>query len=150
MSEVPVNIDDAIQMTTSEYPGGAEALAVRMGVDPAQFRSKANPNIERAYFRPGELVTLQQFSGKHYILHAMADELGEVCLPKVEVSDEDVVKTLARLTKEFSDVLSEATVAMADGTLSKNERKRMQRELTQLMTAAGAVLPALEHAGKSK
>ena len=139
-----MNIDDAIHLLTSNHPGGAEALALRMGQDPVQFRSKANPQIDRAYFRPRELVQMQQLAGRYDILFAMADELGHVVFPKLEFADGDVVAVIQKLTQEFSDVLKETTVAMADGRLSDNERKRLQHELTELMSVAGTVIPTLE------
>lgn len=145
-----MNIKDAIHQLTSSYPGGAEALAIRMNEDPVQFRSKANPNIERAYFRPEQLVEMQVKAGRFDILYAMADECDHVCFPKPSVPEGCVMEAITSLSKEFSDVLQVATQAIADGKFTQNERKAVQLELTQLMTSAGQLIPALEHDGKAQ
>jgi len=121
-----------------------------MGQDPAQFRSKANPDIERAYFRPRELVTMQQLSGKYHVLHAMADECDHVCFPKPSVPEGCVMEAITNLSKEFSDVLQAATQSIADGSFSANDRKRVQKELSELMASAGQLIPALERTGNGK
>jgi hypothetical protein len=143
-----MNINDAIHLFTSDVPGGAEALAIRMGQDPVQFRSKANPNIDRAYFRPGELVQMQQLENRFGILYAMADECDHVCIPKPTVPEGCVMEAITSLSKEFSDVLQVATQTISDGRFSDNDRKRVQKELTELIASAGRLIPALEHDGK--
>lgn len=140
-----VNIDDAIHALVSAYPGGAEALAGRMREKPAVFRSKSNPNVETHYFRPRQLVEMQVLSGRHDVLIAMAAELNCVVIEQdFSEAPADVLAAITRLSSEFGQVLQVATETIKDGDFSANDRKRVQRELIDLMECANALLPALE------
>ncbi|HTJ95929.1 MAG TPA: phage regulatory CII family protein [Rhodocyclaceae bacterium] len=146
-----MNIDDAIHALVSASPGGAEALAPRMNEKPAVFRSKANPNIDTHYFRPRQLVEMQTLSGRRDVLIAMASELNCIVIEQ-DIADapEDVIAAITRLSSEFSDVLKVATDTIKDGDFSANDRKRVQRELIELINCANALLPALEKVKRHK
>lgn len=75
-----MNTKDAAYLTGHNYPGGAPALAARMGMDARKLSRKLNPNAIHS-LTLDEAEVLMALSGDHRILHAMAAELGYVCTP---------------------------------------------------------------------
>lgn len=71
-----MSVPDAIYHTVHNYPGGVAALAARMGLVVGTLTHKANPNEDKHFMRPGELVAMQHFSGDASVLMAMAAALG--------------------------------------------------------------------------
>jgi hypothetical protein len=57
-----MNITDAAHKTVKDYPGGSEALAVRIGMSAAVLRNKVNPN-----------------NTTHHLTLAEASEIGRLC-----------------------------------------------------------------------
>lgn len=143
-----MNIEDAAHRIGHEYPGGAKALAERMGIRQAVFNSKLNPNTTTHHLTLLESVRMQQLAGRCDILYAMAEALDHVVLPKPQVADEDVGHALARTCAEFGDYLREVDASMKDARVSANERKRLERELVEMIAAATRLQAVL--AGKTR
>ena len=70
-----MNIQDAAHRIGHEYPGGAVALAHRMGINPTVFNSKLNPNNATHHLTLAEAQRMQQLTGRTDILEAMASGL---------------------------------------------------------------------------
>jgi len=131
-----MNVLDAAHRIAHEYPGGAEALAPRMGIGPAVFRSKLNPTTETHHLTLREAVRLQQLALRYDVLHAMADELGHVAIPLPAVADGEVAHALARTCAEFGEYLGRIDQALRDGEVTPNELKRLEKELTEMIAQA--------------
>lgn len=71
-----LSVDDAIYHTAHGYPGGVDALAARMRVNPGTLSHKVNPQNKTHYLRPAELVAMMLFADDASVLHAMAGALG--------------------------------------------------------------------------
>ncbi len=131
-----MNVLDAAYRIGAEYPGGTKALAIRMGMSPAVLLGKLNPNTNTHHLRLDEAVTMQMLSGRADVLIAMADELGHVCIPKPDVGDEDISHALAHTCAEFGDYLRKVDDCLKDGKITPNERKGLERELSEMIAAA--------------
>lgn len=138
-----MNIQDAAHMMGHEYPGGAGALADRMGIQRAVFNSKLNPNTTTHHLTLVEALRMQQLSQRFDILFAMAEACGFVCVPSVANDAETIERGIASLCKEFGEFLSGVTTAIQDGTVTGNELKDSERELSELISSAQSVQASL-------
>lgn len=143
-----MNVQDAAHLIGSEYPGGAKALAVRMDIGAAVFTGKLSPADKAHVLGLVESVRMQQLAGRFDILYAMAEELDHVCIRKPAFESADVSEATATVCVEFGQFLNEVTETMKDKTVTKNELKRMQKELTELI-ASDTTLNAIV-AGKAR
>jgi hypothetical protein len=139
-----MNVQDAAHLIGHEYPGGAKALAERMGINQAVFNSKLNPNTVTHHLTLVESLRMQQLAGRFDILHAMADELGFVCIAKPHLSDDCTTQTITRTCAEFGDFMREVNEALQDGDVTRNELLEVQKELLDLIAAATALGSHLE------
>lgn len=102
----PMSVQDAIWHTVHNYPGGAAALAARMGLPAGTLNHKANPNNHTHHMRPDELVALQHFSGDVAVLMAMASALGyTVTRATPDQSGGSPVAAMARFQVEVADLV---------------------------------------------
>lgn len=141
-----MNIIDAAHRMGHEFPGGAGALAVRMGIGHAVFNSKLNPNTATHHLTLVESVRMQQITGQFEILQAMASELGHVAIPLPTVADGEISRAIAHTCAEFGDYMRQVDTSLLDGHVTANEKKRLEKELTELISAATGLLALM--AGK--
>jgi hypothetical protein len=133
-----MNVLDAAQDIGKDYPGGAESLYPRLNMKSAALlRAKLNPNCETNHLTLKESVDIQQKSGLHYILFAMAAELGYAApIPLPDSHPKNVPQGISRMCAEFGDYLRTVDDVFDDGKITPNEAKALQKELTQMMGAA--------------
>ncbi len=135
-----MNTLDAAHRVTSEYPGGAEALAHRLGMRPAVLRAKCNPNGpangSNYQLSMTDVLRIQVITGRFDILQAFAEECGFVAIPLPDAHALDVPHALAMTCAEFGDYLREVDKALSDGRVTPNEVKRLEAALTALITSA--------------
>jgi hypothetical protein len=138
-----MNVLDAAYALGHDYAGGAHALGPRLGMTGKMLANKLNPNDTNHKLTLDEAQRMQALTGDHRILHAMADELGYVAIPAPTICDEDVNHAMARMCSEFSDYMRKASDSMADGRVTTNERKGLERELSELIASATHLQSAL-------
>jgi hypothetical protein len=141
-----MNVIDAAHAVVHDYPGGTPALAPRLNMAPAVLRGKVNVNDHGHHLTVVEALRIQQLTGDHRIFLAEAEELGYVALPAPHIEDEDVGRALTRLCGEFGDYMRRVDESMQDGKITANERRTLERELLDMITAANhlqAILAAV-------
>lgn len=69
-------IEDAAYNTVHDYPGGAEALAPRMGKSAKVLDSKVNRNEFKHHLTLHEAVQIMGLTGDHRMLRAICRHLG--------------------------------------------------------------------------
>jgi len=117
-----MNVLDAIYNAAHKYPGGVEALAVRMERSPQLLRNKLNTNST------SNVLSLQEFDqALHYVdhspLHALAANHG-YALFKLEAGqpcDVEVLEMVVGLVASHGRVGAEIYKALADGRIEPNE-----------------------------
>ncbi|HGM4945909.1 TPA: phage regulatory CII family protein [Stenotrophomonas maltophilia] len=118
-----MNITDAAHKTVKDYPGGSEALAVRIGMSAAVLRNKVNPNNNTHHLTLAEASEIMGVTGDDRILHAMAAEHGYT-LQKMQADGMASVMgaMLENAAKQgaFAQALQDA---LADELISENEMK---------------------------
>ena len=109
------NVADAACCTVRNYPGGAAALAPRLGMSVNTLLHKTNPATTTHILSIEEAMLLQEFTGNHTILHAMAEALGYTCARATpDQADGDPTESIMRLEVAHADLIR----ALADGVLA--------------------------------
>lgn len=138
------HMHDAAFALVRAYPGGAVSLAPRIG--------KAHGTLSgEVAGRPGyklgldDAVAISQLSGDLRILNAFAAELGCMVLhvPDYTATGDDVMQRVGAAAKEFGEFLAEVTTDAADGEISANEIKRIEKEWGDLLAVGQGMLTRL-------
>lgn len=146
-----MNILDAAHRIGHEYPGGAVALAHRMGIGPVVFNSKLNPNTVTHHLGLAEAQRMQLLTGRIDILSAMADELGYVIVKIPDCAhDVDIAKATRKAVVEFGEWMNQIDRSLDDGQVSQNELKAIEKELVDMMAQAQRLTAALASVKPSK
>lgn len=139
-----MNVLDAAARTVRDYPGGSLSLAPRLGKRPGTLSHEVNPP-EGGSAKLGLLdaIDIIKMSRDYRIIHATCAELGGmfIKLPVIDDAQGDPGSRMAAVAKEFADLMGEVCTSSADGEISDNDIKRIEREWAELM-AAGQVLLA--------
>ncbi len=145
---MPSNVIDAAYMTAHEYPGGATALAVRLGVNAAVLSNRLNPNNNDHHLYVRDLMAIMTISGDHRALHAACLELGYTAMPLPDSSSKQTTsEALTSTCKEFSDYLQSVSGALADNKVTAIELRCVRQHLGEMVAAAGnleSILEAIE------
>ena len=149
-----MNVRDAAYHLVHDYPGGAEALAPRLGKRANSLSAEVTPNpVLGSHGRPAaklgllEAMAIMQMANDHRVLHAMAAELGYLNIPLPQVLDEDedsdaatAAQRLGDLAREFAEVMGAAVAGLADGRLSDRELRQVEHEWGQLVAQGQSLL----------
>lgn len=135
-----MNVTDALWRAAHNYPhGGIDALAVRMGISVNSLAHKVKPSNLNAHCSPEEMLQICEMTGDHGAVHALACRLGYVLLPMPELADGvDATFTvgLASAVQEFGQFISEVSANLADGVVTENELRRINKEAAEMIAAA--------------
>lgn len=138
-----IDIEVAAWSLVHDFPGGAPALGAMAGIDATLLANKANPNNDRNKLMLKEAERIQMVSGDHRILRAMAQNLGEVCVPLPAVKDDDLLKATLRSMRSHGAMMGEIEKALADGSISPNELKRIQSAMLESVAHVAALYSLL-------
>jgi hypothetical protein len=134
-----MNITDAAYNTVHDYPGGASALAARMGIkSPAVLNSKVNPNTETHHLTLAEASKLMALTGDFRILQALSAEHEKVAidLPEIpECRDMSLTDKVLCIGMKGGDVMSLFREIMADGRITQGEVQDMSKVIHQMHVA---------------
>lgn len=141
------SLNDAARMAASGYPGGLAALCVRMGwpYETARKELAAAPGFKLGAERlrvMSELCIEAKGEHAHAILNAFNAGHGQFLqLPVREQSaDRTLIGATVHLVQDSTQVLAAVTDARADGIISDNERKSIERHAGQVIADMQAVL----------
>lgn len=122
-----MNVIDAAYQTVQNYPGGAEALAPRMGLTSgALLRGKVNPNSDRNHLTLAEADEMMGVTGDHRILHALNAAHGFVAMPAQAEQGTDLLTSSLAVQGGFGDLAKDLQAALADGVITENELKQFE------------------------
>ena len=131
-----MNITDAAYNTVHDYPGGASALAARMGIkSPAVLNSKVNPNTDTHHLTLAEASKIMAITGDFRILQALAAEHEKVAinLPEIpECRDMALTDKVLCVGMRGGDVMSTFREIMADGRITPGEVRDMSKVIHQM------------------
>lgn len=138
-----MSVSDAAYHTAHSYPGGVAPLALRMGQRASTLNHKVSLTNTTHHLSLEEAVVMQAMSGNYSVLHAMASSLGHVALQIDPVTDAKPMEEVARMVREFGELLTSVTQSMADGTVTTNEMRECQRQAMESIGAIYGVMAAV-------
>ena len=137
-----MNVQDAAYNTVHDYPGGAEALAGRLGKRGTSLCHEVAQNMPHAKLGLLDAVKIMSMSGDIRMLHAQAAGLQcmVVPLPTFDSPDSATAAHIARVAQEFADVMCAVATGMADGVVTDNELRSIERHWGELIASGQPVL----------
>jgi hypothetical protein len=124
------------------YPGGAEALALRMKKNPTSLSHELRGQ-GTAKLGLEDAAALTALSGDLRILEAWNAEHGLIVIRTPLVTSDDpggCLSALSKTAQEFSLLVAEVSSDMSDGRISDNELQRIEREGAEVLAAIHALL----------
>ena len=119
-------VADAAYNTVHDYPGGAEALAPRMGKSAKVLDSKVNRNEFRHHLTLREAVQIMGLTGDHRMLRAVV---------YAGIADEQLLELVAAVHSETGDVSRSLVAALADGRVTESEFEAFDQQTHEAMSA---------------
>lgn len=142
-----MNVSDAAYATAHDYPGGTVSLAPRLGMSSAVLRGKVNPNDAGHKLTLDEALRMQSLIGDFRILHAMAGELGFVCIPGGTfdgVADDALLDLFSTMIQRLGDFSRAFHEALSDGRVTEKEFEAIRTEFYSLQAAGAELLSRVE------
>lgn len=137
------DVQVAARQIADEHPGGIAALARALEMPASTLEKKLNPDNMQYKLSITEALRLQQASGRHYILQAMAAGLNRVCLPATpDQSGGDPVQAFMRLQLAFGELTAALADSLHEGQHSRNAQRRIEYQANELMATVGAIVGA--------
>lgn len=137
-------IQDAFRNTIDDH-GGAKTMASRVDMNHWSLSHQAT---ESGTARAGLLVAqkVMRATGDLRIINAMAEDLGCIVSPMpaaLLAHDDDAMRRLAQLAKEFADVVQAVTLTASDGEVCDNEMATLEREWSEMVAVGQGVMAML-------
>lgn len=132
-------VADAAYNTVHDYPGGAEALAPRMGKSAKVLDSKVSRNVSTHHLTLHEAVQIMGLTGDHRMLRAICRHLGYLdpirAVVYEGIADEQLLELVAAVHSETGDVSRSLVAALADGRVTQREFESFDVQVIEAMTA---------------
>jgi hypothetical protein len=132
-----MNPIDAVRLMAKHYPGGVDALAVLVGKSGETLRKElASAHGYKLGVNDACTISEACIAAKSDHCHAYANAVAVNCggFVRLEVREQAPGKTLMSATvgsvSSSTDLLELVTTARADGLVSDNERKDIERAVT--------------------
>lgn len=137
-----MNITAALYRAAHGYAAGMSKLAEFLGISEHSLNHKVSPSYPGAHCSPDELVAICEVTGDLGPLQAQAARLGQMLIPmpSAEGLDGDLALKLATTCREFGEMVTEISGDLADGTVTQNEQRRIEREAGELIASIHALL----------
>lgn len=142
-----MNVSDAAYVTVHDYPGGAQSLAPRAGMNPTVLCSKVNPNTGTHHLTLAEALRIQAMTGDHRICSAMNMELGY--LPPIKrvdvvVGDMALLESYTQMLAELGDFSRAFNESLRDGKVTRAELSNMRQQMMEFFAAGEEIMARAE------
>lgn len=131
-----MNIVDAAYNTVHDFPGGANALAPRMGIkSPAVLNSKVNPNTDTHHLTLSEASKMMAITNDYRVLQSLNAEHGKVAidLPQIpECCDAALTELILNMGIGGGDIQAVFKEMMLDGRITRGEAMDMSKVIHKL------------------
>lgn len=133
------DIRDAVYRTAHAYPGGAQAMALRLGKAPAALRQELL-GVPTHKLGLETAVQIAELAGDYQALHVWAAATGHVAIAVPDAGrGGDILGMLLDKQRASGDLAATVREALADGVITARELG----EITQKVAASIASLNAL-------
>ncbi|MFN7043179.1 MAG: phage regulatory CII family protein [Acidovorax temperans] len=146
-----MDVLDSVRRAVRHYPGGLEAVALRLGKSPSTLEKelRAAPQYKLGAMDAAEIAAMCTQLGTPHALD-YPTRLAEHCsatllpLPQGLQPDSITAGAVAGLMRELADVVGAVAAADADGEISANELKSIQLQWAELVGSGQQLMLALE------
>ncbi len=141
-----MNQHDALYKIARAYPGGIDALALKLNISANVLRNKLAPGITTHYPSFEEVSVIIQACHDVGIkeallpLHAMLSRHGMAAfvVPEPEqVNNDDLSQTVCRVMSQVGNVAEAVSEALIDNVITEREADLIEREFQGALTALG-------------
>ena len=139
-----MNVLDAAYMLARDYPGGAQALGLRLSKP--NLSDELNPHRPAAKLGLQTAVDMEVLAGDYRILYAHAlacQHFPPLPMPDAMPAEAPCLRTLSDLSGHFVAVVQEVTGDLADNRVSDNELKRARAAWDKLLMTGQAMMHQL-------
>jgi len=139
-------LKEALQAWAKAAPMTLKLQADLLGIPESTLANALNPNIDNMHYHLRWLIPHTLLLGDLGALDYLEACVGRVAFPLPEVPEcvADLQAELARTIKEFGDVVTTAGQALEDGRILRNEVKRIEREIHELVRQALGFLQSVK------
>lgn len=141
---------DGVRRAARCYPGGIEAVALRLGKSPSTLEKelRSAPGYKLGFEDAHEIMVICRDVGSDHALdgfNAQADGLGAVVtmLPEGVCPNSCTGGMVAKLMREFSEVIGSVGESMADGVVTPNELRKIETQWGEMVAAGQSLLRGL-------
>lgn len=130
--------------------GGLRGMAEELGKGYSTLANELNPNnIERHKLGLQDAIRIMELTGDLRPLERISSRLGQVMvnIPADLPDQTDALKSLAEMAKESGEAITALSAALADGELTRAERKEIATEAWEAARAFLAVYQNLGNGG---
>lgn len=141
---------DAAYHVVHDYPGGAKALAPRLGKSHGHLCHEVRPPREStAKLGLADALKISEMTGDHRILMAFAESLGYRCV-RVEIpaARGELLEAVSRFAKETGEALMAMHRAIEDGRVTENEVREFERQVADIAPAAVSLAERMRGTGR--
>lgn len=148
-----MNVLDSVRCAVRHYPGGLEAVALRLGKSPSTLEKelRAAPQYKLGAVDAAEIAAMCVEVGSPHAADyptRVAEAVGGTLLllpaDAARDGDEMTAQAVAELMREFADLVSVATKADADNQIKANEMVAIRREWAELVASGQRFMQHLE------
>ncbi len=142
-----MDVFEAAYRVAHDFPGGAVALAGKMGRNPGTFLNQVNPETETHHLHLGTAVQMQAITGDHRILQAMAGTLNEVCFPLPNlsrVSDDALLEMLCRIGYEGGDFYRVINLGLQNHRFTRADLAQVRNEGLEFIAAIAETMARMK------
>jgi hypothetical protein len=139
-----MNVLDAAYNTVHDYPGGTDALALRVGISSGQMlRNKVNENQTLNHLTLHEAAKIVGITQDKRIPEAMAAQVGCVLVKTADfdgISDMALLESYTKLLAELGDFSKDFHAMLADGRITPKEITTLEKQMRDVQSAGAELL----------
>ena len=147
-----MDILDSVRRSVRHYPGGLEAVAVRLGKSPSTLEKelRAAPQYKLGAVDAADIAAMCADAGTAHALEyptRVAEAVGCTLLalsPQDQGADEVTAAAVAGLMRELAEVVTTVTTADRDDEISEREMRDIQAKWAALVSKGQVLLQMME------
>lgn len=139
----PMDPLSALYLVATKYPGGIPAMSARLGLAASTLYALLRGDEPITLERTGQILHFAhqaRVASWAQPLHALAHEHGGIFVeaPNLGGGVDALTQAMLRAVKEFGDLAGEVANDLADGAVSRNEMREIEREAYEAIAAITA------------
>lgn len=146
VSNVQLNVRQALYRASRDYPGGQFALAITLGVSPDDLCKRVNPNDTRP-IRPELIEEIVEATRDQRLLAALVRPAGAVAfVPAAEPTGDASLKAVAKLLDEVGSYVGSLADGAADNAWEAHEVAELRYHAERVISKVLGIVAGAEQA----